>query len=221
MERAIRESDFVLIICTAGYKRRSEERKGGVGYEGDIMTAEVLHESNHRKFIPVLRDGDDTTAVPSWLAGKVRIDLRGQSYDEQQYRELKSTLLNTRAGAPVLVPKGVYLDTETGLMWTMEDNDKDISCLQASEYAKHLRLGGYSDWQLPTIHELAELWNPRDGNKYGIRKPFKLTTWFVWSSTKDGPDAARYFDFHRGMPISMGMHHASNYRALYVRSSGK
>jgi TIR domain len=31
MERAIRESDFVLIICTPGYKRRADSRQGGVG----------------------------------------------------------------------------------------------------------------------------------------------------------------------------------------------
>ena len=57
MEEAIRESQYVLIVCTPNYKERSEGRKGGVGYEGDIMTAEIMAEKNHRKFIPVLRSG--------------------------------------------------------------------------------------------------------------------------------------------------------------------
>ena len=37
MERSIRENDFVLIICTPRYKEKSNNRVGGVGYEGDII----------------------------------------------------------------------------------------------------------------------------------------------------------------------------------------
>src|SRR2546422_9170 len=57
MERAVRESDYVLIVCTPRYKDRSDTRTGGVGYEGDIMTAEALTVRNERKFIPILRQG--------------------------------------------------------------------------------------------------------------------------------------------------------------------
>ena len=57
MERAIRDNDFVVIVCTPRYKHRSDAREGGVGYEGDIMTAEVLSSQDHRKFVPVLRQG--------------------------------------------------------------------------------------------------------------------------------------------------------------------
>ena len=78
MERAVRENDFVLVICTPKYKERSDGRVGGVGYEGGIMTAEVLSEKNHRKFIPVLRKGGWSSAFPSWLSGKKGADLRGE-----------------------------------------------------------------------------------------------------------------------------------------------
>lgn len=70
MERAVRENDFVLIACTPRYKERSDARVGGVGYEGDIMTAEVCSSQNHRKFIPLLRGGQWSDAAPSWLSGK-------------------------------------------------------------------------------------------------------------------------------------------------------
>lgn len=85
MEKAIRDNQFVAIICTPRYKRRSDAREGGVGYEGDIMTAEVMTSQNHRKFIPVLRSGTWTEAAPSWLAGKYHIDLTGDPYSERQY----------------------------------------------------------------------------------------------------------------------------------------
>lgn len=41
MEKSVRENDFVIVLCTPKYKKRSDNREGGVGYEGDIMTAEV------------------------------------------------------------------------------------------------------------------------------------------------------------------------------------
>jgi hypothetical protein len=58
MERSIRESDYVLIICTPGYKAKADMRSGGVGYEGDIMTGEVALSQEHRKFIPIPRMGE-------------------------------------------------------------------------------------------------------------------------------------------------------------------
>ena len=65
MEKSVRDSDYVLIICTPKYKTKSENRLGGIGYEGDIMTAEVLQSSNHRKFIPILKLGTKETSLPS------------------------------------------------------------------------------------------------------------------------------------------------------------
>ncbi len=100
METAIRENDFVLIICTPKYKEKSDGRKGGVGYEGDIMTGEVLAKANHRKFIPILRAGDWDSAVPSWLRGKYGIDLRGDPYSEDQYKDLLVTIHNQREKPP-------------------------------------------------------------------------------------------------------------------------
>ncbi len=102
MERAVRENDFVLIVCTPKYKERSDGRVGGVGYEGAIMTAEVLSANNHRKFIPVLRKGGWNSAFPSWLKGKKGVDLRGESYSEERYSRLVDWLHGQTPGAPPL-----------------------------------------------------------------------------------------------------------------------
>lgn len=102
MERAIRENDFVITVCTPRYKARSDTREGGVGYEGDIMTAEMMTRRNDRKFIPVLRTGTWSQVAPSWLAGKYYIDLSGNPYSERQYRDLVCTLLRTREEPPPL-----------------------------------------------------------------------------------------------------------------------
>jgi hypothetical protein len=104
MEQAIRQNSYVLIVCTPKYKEKSENRTGGVGYEGDIMTGEVHTQENHRKFIPILRRGDRLTAIPSWLSGKYDIDLRGDPFSEENHLDLLATLHNQREQAPPVGP---------------------------------------------------------------------------------------------------------------------
>ena len=84
MEREIRENDYVLIICTPNYRMKSDERRGGVGYEGAIMTAEIFTSGNHRKFIPVLAQGTWGEAAPVVGEGEVirRSDHPGQIREE-------------------------------------------------------------------------------------------------------------------------------------------
>lgn len=104
MEREIRANDYVLIICTPNYKLKSDQRKGGVGYEGDIMTAEVHTQGNHRKFIPVLARGTWEQSAPSWLKGKYFVDLSNQDIRSKNYSDLKATILGTRTVAPPVGP---------------------------------------------------------------------------------------------------------------------
>ncbi len=102
MERGVRDHDFAVIICTPRYRQRSDSREGGVGYEGDIMTSEVMTERNNRKFIPVWRSGSWMEASPAWLKGKYRLDLTGDPYNEQEYNDLLVTLRRERPEAPPL-----------------------------------------------------------------------------------------------------------------------
>lgn len=101
MDRSVRDNDFVLIICTPKYKDRSDARTGGVGYEGDIMTAEVLARANHRKFIPVVRRGPVDLAVPTWLRGKLHVDLSGYPYSEFNYSQLLAALHRLQFTPPI------------------------------------------------------------------------------------------------------------------------
>jgi hypothetical protein len=86
MERSLRENDFILVICTPQYKKKSNARTGGVGYEGHIMTAELFTAHNHRKFIPILCHDRWEEAAPSWLLGKYYIDLYKTYRVDSSYR---------------------------------------------------------------------------------------------------------------------------------------
>ena len=89
MEQSISNSDYVLIICTPTYK-------GGVGYEGHIISAELLTQGNERKFIPVIRKGTATNSIPTFLSGKLGIDLSNTIHYENSYKDLLTTLYGVK-----------------------------------------------------------------------------------------------------------------------------
>lgn len=105
MESAIRESDFVLIVCTPDYKAASDSRSGGVGYEGDILTGEILTGQESSKFIPVLRMGTWSESAPSWALGRWYIDLRGSPHSEENYSTLLRTLFGRFSGSAQIAEK--------------------------------------------------------------------------------------------------------------------
>jgi len=110
MERAVRENDFVIAVCTPRFKERSDGRGGGVGYEGDIMTAYAFTGGDERKFIPVLRRGSWREAAPTWLLGRAKIDLSRDPYSESEYEELLQTLHGAREEAPPIGPRPNFGD---------------------------------------------------------------------------------------------------------------
>jgi hypothetical protein len=110
------------------------------------------------------------------------------------------------------------------------DNETDVNWKGAFDYCENLTLAGYSDWRLPNIEELAKLYDPKSGDIYWIRNPFELTSWFVWSSNKEGSDSAWYFNFYPGErihdhPVSQrvprDLADSSLVRALCVRGPGE
>lgn len=106
MEKSVSESDFVLVICTPTYKRKSEsEHPSGVVYEKGVITGELFVKRNQRKFIPILQKGEWGNAAPSWVLAKTYIDLSNNPYSENNYTDLLRTLYSEREFAPPLGSK--------------------------------------------------------------------------------------------------------------------
>ena len=93
METAISTCDFVLLICTREYKKRADQRVGGVGYEQDLMTGERLVAREYNKFVPVLREGDWSNSLPKWIAGHLGVDMRSDPFAEDNFQNLIEHLL--------------------------------------------------------------------------------------------------------------------------------
>jgi hypothetical protein len=126
MESSVRDNSYVLIICTPTYKTKSEKRIGGVGYEGDIMTAEVLQKSNHRKFIPILKIGNIETSLPSWLKGKYSVDFTTDEHLKNNFEDLVTTILNVREDAPPLGKIAIKKNQDNSSGFVKPDVDENI-----------------------------------------------------------------------------------------------
>jgi hypothetical protein len=96
MSKAIRTNDFVLVICTPSYKKKTETPATGVNYEGDIISGEIFTSGNQRKFVPILRLGEWVDSAPPVFLGKYYIDLREGDYFEANYQDLLQALHQTR-----------------------------------------------------------------------------------------------------------------------------
>jgi hypothetical protein len=106
MESQIRDSDFVVLVCTPTYAEKSNLPSGGVGYERNIISAEMLQSRDLRpKFIPVLRGGDFDTALPTYLGSKFAIDFRSSRDQTAAMSNLLSAIHEVQpASKPPLGP---------------------------------------------------------------------------------------------------------------------
>jgi hypothetical protein len=84
MEKSVAAADRVLMICTETYVRKTDEGKGGVGYEAMIVTGELVRDLGTSKFIPVIRQKDIDIVLPKSVSTRFYINLSdNQNFDEQ------------------------------------------------------------------------------------------------------------------------------------------
>lgn len=138
-------------------------------------------------------------------------------------------------------PMTVWTDPKNGLMWTGRDSGKFENWATA-EYYCSTAIGGYKDWRLPTIDELANIYDSNSPHQFTYRNPpcapscakdgdedvsyikggIKLESCCAWSKDKDG-SLAKYYRFQLDPPdgnrtnaVRVGMR--ALMRALCVRS---
>lgn len=120
MEQSIRNADYILIVLTPEYKRKADNRIGGVGYEDSIITGEILNGQKKRVYIPILARGDWNTSTPTWLLGKNGVNLTGNPYSKNEYKKLLDFLLGRENN-------GAYV--ETPIMYSLSGKQVKIMML--------------------------------------------------------------------------------------------
>jgi hypothetical protein len=92
LEKAIRDSTFVVLICTPEYAALFNGRQTRVGYAAAIITGQVLQFGTFQNYVPVLYSGQRDQAVPTFLSDSGAIDLRGDPWNADEYARLVKTL---------------------------------------------------------------------------------------------------------------------------------
>ncbi len=89
LETCVRESDFVLLVCTPTFCRKADAGKGGVGYEKTIITGEIYQGIGlPKKFVPLLREASPIESLPSYLKTKMYVDFLDDKLFAQSFEEL-------------------------------------------------------------------------------------------------------------------------------------
>jgi formylglycine-generating enzyme required for sulfatase activity len=92
-ETAIRQADRVLMVCSATYVRKAEQRISGTGQECLIVSALLARNAYTHKFIPLLRrpqpeEHPDPKLIPDFLGTRLWIDFRDDAGFEGSLTEL-------------------------------------------------------------------------------------------------------------------------------------
>ena len=94
MEEGLSSSHRVLCICSQAYVDKADAGRGGVGYEKQIITAELLADLNRDWVVPVIRNNPQTRKLPRFLGSRLYIDFEEDNLYESKYEELLRALLD-------------------------------------------------------------------------------------------------------------------------------
>ncbi len=103
-----------------------------------------------------------------------------------------------RDGRFIAYDNGTVLDTKTNLMWAAKDSQKLITWPEARIYCEQYRGGGYSDWRMPALQEIASLYDA--GKRSRMTSFIEIMQCCPWSSETRGSEAA-YFTFSFGTSV--------------------
>ena len=123
----------------------------------------------------------------------------------------------------------IWTDPATRLMWTKKDNGSNVNWQKAKNYCRNLRLAGYSDWHLPAIDELSDIYDARttiEGQlgsgspaTWHVKGNLRLSGW-QWSNSQGNASwQAWLFLFANGERYSSPLIVSGLDRALCVRRS--
>ena len=128
MYRKVSDARFVLVVCTAPYRRRFEDREApgrgrGARWEGAVITQELYEQQGGEavKFIPVLLHGGDSDDIPDLLRGTTHYEL-DRDWDK---------LIRHLEDRPLARPPALGAGADAGAL--VEDDDRDADSSEATD----------------------------------------------------------------------------------------
>jgi hypothetical protein len=137
--------------------------------------------------------------------------IRSASIDQEIIEKIREPRFTNKSRF-IAYENETVLDSNTNLMWAAKDNGLDIKWQVAKNYCKYYQGGSYTNWRMPTLNELEELYN--SGNYHNV---ITIADWLVWASENRDQKAA-CFDFDAGIRVWRSPSFRDSARALPVRS---
>ena len=103
------KSDWIGLVCTPEYRAKSELRRGGVGYESQLITRVLFEQVGTERashVLPLLRKGTSAESVPAFLPAALYLDFRDDAHYESALEQLLRRIFDAprdarpRLGAP-------------------------------------------------------------------------------------------------------------------------
>ncbi len=176
MERGVRDSDRVLLICSEPYVRKANDGTGGVGYEAMVVTGELIRDLGSSKFIPVFRQNSVRPILPTSVSTRFGIDLGEKADFEEQFelllRELHQIPLTEKPPLGknpfAVTPSGAEMPAKKPNAAPASTNDPYENALEIARagdlvawrrLVRETRLKAYRDlreWRAKTENQLPE-----------------------------------------------------------------
>ena len=120
------------------------------------------------------------------------------------------------------VAPDIVREVPTGLEWLARDNDSEVDWHTAERFCRGVSRAGQSGWRLPTIDELAGLYDANANARCGdatchIGAPIELTSAYQWSASPQNSERRFYFDFRFGTRLAPLLRPDLTRRVLCVR----
>lgn len=158
MEVEVTQCEFVLVVCTRDYARKAFNRAGGVGYEQQIITGNIVGGRLRDTFIPIVRDGEfapgPECSLPGPFQGIYAIDMRdGTDFDVSIEALLRALYRQPPYTPPPLGPRPAFAVQEAELQdQDLEPEEIRLAVLDIDGW--HLRSGLASHHRWPETFEI-------------------------------------------------------------------
>ena len=138
MEKAVNNSEKVLMIMTPNYKVKADNRTGGVGYEYSMITQELYANQDNDKFIPVLRNGSYGVSAPKFVSSYLSHDMTNDSTFEKDFTDLLRIIFEEpEIQRPPLGKKPTFTSRNKSLISVdLIDDSNNLKSCQMTTYAK-------------------------------------------------------------------------------------
>lgn len=132
-----------------------------------------------------------------------------------------------RDGRFIAYKNGTVLDTRTNLMWAAKDTESNINWANARNYCENYRGGDYTNWRMPTLAELAGLYDAGKSRPGACKTSYQIhvatelidiTCFASWASETRSSEAA-FFTFFDGLRYWSSRSNDVDFRVLPVRST--